>query len=659
MYKHKIFYEKIKLSDLNIEIPENRKLYITKNNEIYFIKNKKKIIINKIKNIIPDFNIYGINYSAVIKNNNIIITLIINLKIIDKLFNEPIKIKYRKKTIMLFKKCIEQAKKEYINSIYLDIINSIDKSYNYIDNIPFQFHKGNLEWMSQKEFESKKINYVLSNDYLKIGSNFINVRTGKFYKTIKKIPIRFRGGILINNVDNYWIYDMLNINNISIKYKCRLDYINTKGTLIIISDNFIPEWKDKINNINNNKNKVFIINNKNSHSKIKYEDLINSTYVIVSIEYLLSEDYKNIINDYTLSDNISLSSIYDCMRHDYVKCKKKIKKYTKPILSLFYWNRLIIDNDVFNKMYDNEYIYDMIFTIESFYKWIQLKKIPNDIEKLKLCINYLIKYKNINLPIYDENYNLIFLKDIIRFNLNPCNINPIKIGIKEIKIYVNMSQYEQTIYNYFIEHSNKKINKNINTLLIDTVNEMSINSIKYKNNFNYKNCCICYVSLNINNCVITKCNHQLCLKCTLESMRFTSNCCMCRMNLKPYDYHKIVKNESSKFEILKNIISTKKKTVIIFNKDLIGNILLLNYDGYYLKKEQKNIIQTKKLIFLKMDDIYLLNEHNNIESIIFYDIPSDYAKNIIINPKIYKNIRKTEIKYIIYKDTKEEKIFKN
>lgn len=680
MEKQKILFKKIPLKNNALTEYYKNKLFISKSKEIYFYnKNKNKIICYNFNNDIINMN--GISYYAEIDGKFIKLFLIINSSIINNLFNNPIKIKNRKKFILMLQKCIIEAQNEYLNTIQLGILCS---AYNYNNNnnelnnkLLFNFRQDNLNWLKTMEHNSNKINYVLPQHVIKIGSYFINTNTGEIKNSVNRIPTRFRGGILVNKVDKLWKYDFLNLPKISFGGKIKDDYFNTKATLIICSNSEIKDWENKINTINkayydsNNTNfikKFKIINNHKSHENTFYKDIFNTEFLIITNEYLESNDYYNIISEYNINNNFNDS--INSMKEDYLKSIKKVKNINYPILSLFYWNRIIIDNFTINKIYNNNTFYNNISTIESYFKWIQLDNAPSSINELTICIDFLIKYKNVNLPLYDDMYNLVYLGNIIKFNTDIPNINKTSI-INTNKIIINMNNYEKNIFNYFIECSQDKFNENFKNLLMDTVNTMSLKKKIVNNNFDFndKECSICYEQLNFNNAIITNCNHYYCITCSLKSIRFSNSCAYCRNNIDFNNYLKITPDNQNiiyneKYNFINNIINNNNsKNLIVYNSQKLNNCFNFN-NILFLNNNKRNLINNFNnnnygTILINYKDRSYIKYLKNINNTFIYDYINKNIYDDIYNTNIYSNITNSNIYFLAYKNTIEEKILKN
>mgnify|MGYP000274120824 CR=1 FL=1 len=671
--KQKIIYKKIGIEDFKKEPPNSKKLYISKNKKVYFLDStKKRIDIYDLSEDIIDLP--GLKFSADLINSKLIISLEIDSQKIDKLFSDPIKIKSRKKMVLLFQNCIEQAKKEYLNSIQLGIMYSACKKdkikENLNKNIMFRFHKGNLEWMKQMEKNSEKTNYIFPSDYIKIGSNFVDTKTGKIQENINKIPVRFRGGVLINDIDDFWMYDILNLMNVSKGGKIKENYFNTKANLILASKENIDRWESRIKSFNkgytdlygkNNNKNYFIIRSKSDHNILTYKQTINLDFLFVDVDYLISDEYFKLFEDYIVSESTEIEHIIECIRSDYIKCEKKVKKYTNPILSLFYWNRMCIDNYTINKMDQNKNLFDTIFSIESFYKWIQINSVPTSLNKLMTCINFLIKYKKVNLPLYDDNYNMVYLGDVIRFNLEPHSSSIEELKIEEFDIKVEMDNYQKTIYNYFIEYSQNKLDDKFNIVLMDTVNEMSLSSrslTEPEKQIKENNCCICYENLDQNNLVVTKCNHNYCIDCSLKSIRFSDKCAYCREKLEPSDYSKITNNKNSKLYVLENNLSENSKNLVVCNNSNIS-YNLSNYSNSWYSLQNIDFLEEfnelhSGTLFIDKSKMSFIYDLKNLDKIVFFDSLNKNLKQNLINPHIFKNLSKAKIINLVYKNTQED-----
>lgn len=705
MKKNHLFYNRYELEN----IPHGKKIYITKDNQkLYYNDGRSKKYIKELSDM-PANKIIKVDVISENSENNIKVEINISIdnEKLQSSLNDPNKFIERIKTLNLIRKCYDQYCSIYNNNI---IMNILDNAYNGNQNLEiskdimdqvasceFRFHKKNLEWMLKREKESENKYYTFDRPLFLFGNYYIDITKGEFipqYENLNKKEVRFRGGILVNNNDNDWIYDFINLTKFSMDtiMKNKEYYFSTSSTLVICDKALCNQWKEKAHKINKNI-KAIMITCQSDHNKIKYDDIKQSHIVIISNEYLISKQYRDVFKNYICKDakdNINISLSLDSIRKEYYRCKQSVMNYFSPVLSIFYWNRIIIDDNTSKKILDQNTTKEFLNNFEAYYRWIQINKLPYEYSNMMSFIKYLIKNNDINLPLYDDNNDVVYLNNIIRLNDNSTlDDHNKKVLVKENLVKINMTNFEKKVYNFCIENSNDKNNRQFNKILIDCINQFGINllpideiksiikneklSIELEEG---KECQICCDESSEK--IITKCSHTLCIKCILNIIR-TSNCCpYCRSSMSIENLYRVQTDKllPSKINGFINIIklNINNKSIVIC-KD---NKLMLYIDKHIKYKQYEKIkcigshgIKMNKikkfnniafgLFIMSFNDIGLLGDMKNVTNIIFYNDPysdNHINKNKLLNMDIYSDLEKNNIYYLAYKDTIEEKLYR-
>jgi hypothetical protein len=719
MRKQKILYNKFIFSDTHI--PMGKKVHITKDNKkLYYINKRVRVYVKDLD--LPYNNIIKVSITTKYSQDKVIIlvNLEINSNTLTKYINDPIKFVDRKKTIDMIKQCYQQYCSTYSSCIIMGLfdsaLNDNDKlviDENILKNVckyKHRYHKKNLEWMLQREKESEKKYSLYSKPIFRVGSELMDIDNGEFIsnKNIEKEPARFRGGLLVNNTDDNWMYDFINLSlsSLNITKKKKTDFFSTSATLIICSRNMCHLWKKKICDINTEL-RVIIIDNKLDHDKITYNDIVNTNFVIINKQYLTNKQYKKLYAEYS-SINI--------MRQRYVKCVDVVEMYKNPIFSFFYWNRIILDSEASNELIKNNQFQEKIFTFEGYFRWLQLYSIPSSHEELMLFVKYLIKNKEVNLPLYNDNNNMVLLNDIIRINTKDTLQN--HTCIKENIVKINMLDFEKKVYNFCIENSNDKENREFNSLLIDFINQLNVNwlssdgirsciskiiskemkklskSIKCQHN-NAKRidtlkrrlnsldlsttdeCKICCIKSKTDNMIITHCGHYFCTDCALNIIKYSNTCPFCREDINIETLYKVKSNElnmGSKIQYVLsffNNVDKKEKTVLVIKqaKTLVHISNTLKQKkfknsrcfGNHLNKIKKieKFNDSGKILLLHFNDLELLSYVRGCTKLLFYDDP--YRETVmdrkkLLNMDIFSRAKNINIYHLVYKGTYESLI---
>ena len=187
----------------------------------------------------------------------------------------------------------------------------------------------------------------IGNVYADIDKNFFKLPHELNNNYIENIS--FKGGALIDSENsgkhkcmviycqnntplNYIDFKNFNIN----KYKYNNHYLKINCNLIITDFNNFDKWKTYLNNYAEFE-KIIYINNKNSIDKIKYYDIMNCKYVIVSTKFIANENQYDELCENLYFNELNIKDNIHCLATEYFRNFNFISKKS-PLLSHFHWH---------------------------------------------------------------------------------------------------------------------------------------------------------------------------------------------------------------------------------------------------------------------------------------------------------------------------------
>jgi hypothetical protein len=631
-------------------VPSGSVLRISDDNKdiSYYDKLENKRIITTLDNY--DFNLFNDFLKPVIINSDLVEnTCKLYLEIDTEKFNNVSKLnklQNRKIFFSLITKCYKEHMYTYFSHQMINLLeDSLGKQYlhNY-DDIP---------WMISKEFKSLKPIYQYPLNTFKLHDTYLDLENGIFYNKSKKEKVTLNGGILLDKTDHKW--RDLSKELILKTYQSvptNASKLFTEATLIICSQLMIQSWKNIL--INMTDSELIIITDKKSHKNTNFNKIYKSKIVIVSSEFLLTKNYSILWTDYRINESSSFNDINQIIKNEYNNLDNDIiKNIDCPILSLLKWKRVILDSSTVINLSKDPCLYELVFALDSLYKWIQILEFPFLRDDLVHMIN-LVSSKKLIFPLFDKNDKTYLINDIIR-QLKSTDDKK-KINVTTIK--VNINKYENQLCNYvdknymtsddmddilFNFKTKTELNK-INILIRESSNQI----IRLKENKDIdKDCPVCFNNLcdTANTISVTKCGHKFCFSCILQNMNYSKQCPMCRVDLDYKSIYTITKTVIGPSKINKLILSIKNSQ----NKNII---YVKNYkEGKYLskimsKKKLSNIFCSGR-IDRKNNLISNFNEYGDSISIILTIDDNSLSKSITnINnihitcplPKHYKMI---------------------
>lgn len=712
----------------NHPIPKNCKFNELEISDDFTKIYKNKICIISLCNVPQNTNDCKLyNCTLEYKNEMILIKFTINNIIFEKLIYNGDKIPSRINFFKLLKRNFKQDKdlSDYFSDIFTyDVLNKPDTTSKFNTNIlkynSFDkynnlklFQKKNLLWMETVELQSNiDISYFKSS-LIKIGNIYADIENNFFIlphgleNYVEKII--FKGGALIDSENSgkhkcmtiYCLHNtpIININTNSFninEFKYKKQFLKIQCNLIITDYKNFNKWKTHLDEFSNN-TKIIYIHTKNSLDKLKYVDIIDCKFVIISTKLLNnSTQYDDLCDIFYFNKENICDNIYN-LATEYFRQPDFISKKT-PILSHFHWHRIIFDNcyDEIN-MQNNSFLNNIVKTLSSTYRWC-------------ICNNHLNfkknSFRNV-LALLTSDYcipNNINLKDIIinylfRYNRKSTIIN-------DNITWLSFNAYENSLINNYKNNSELYLKKICNCMQINTKQEILmekniteiINILKSKNKYKINNkiflediknekCCICLENKDKDNetlCILN-CGHSFCFSCilntTIHSNKCQNKCPTCRTNfnfnslnlmdnLKNIDNINFQNIYGTKINhLFKNFILSKKyknKKYIIVSQyedilEKINEILKkTNYTTELIIKQDYHQKIYNNDVILLLFTLEKLPIFENISDIIFFDpLYNDplklQEKNIISsvsNPDICVN-------KLYMRDSPEEKVFKN
>ena len=609
---------------------------------IYLEECQEKLNILNINNVINN-NVIDNNYDSINLNNyelinfnhkNIfIVKSLLNKYYINKSYNKLLNyINPLKKTILIqINDDYENYENFYVNAIsFLNfiemnivVINNTNKTYKFINSLnPSIIIEKKDIYLFLIPFHC---DYIITTYNLMICLSYYYGNSNKLFlpKNQYNNLLLYKEVIYVNN-DIYINNELCNFinlykNNKDNKKEYNNKYIyNNISTYKLYINQYIFEYFNKYNNLENNNLENSISNNSISNNNISNNIISNNTiFKKINVILCIDKNYNekqiyNVLNQAYINYNIFLFIIDDSINIDFKNIFDnkifyiiKNNSYNKLIQFL----NIITEKDdylcfIYNNVYLNNYN-----LLENINKKILNNKNKNNI-LFKYCNNFYHKifFSNKNI------LNYIICNNILINNFNDL-LNIILNKKISNSIYEICNNYVVTLDdNYFIENKNNYFVEN-------------------KNNFiNYHNEYTCYYENNIENKINIFFNDN-------SNLNKNDN-----LNLLLFQYYKAsnfqIKNN---FQMLINKLNSYNKYYIfLHNTDItllnsyknlfdyckIGIILVLNNIEHCKKYEELNNIL-----------VYFINNNSNNNSI-SYNIYSLY--NII-----FKNIETYNFEYLI------------
>ena len=264
------------------------------------------------------------------------------------------------------------------------------------------------------------------------------------------------------------------------------DKIYTKATLLICPNHLAKQWIKEAKKACP-KMKTILIATKTNHVKLKYNDLKNADFIIVTQQFLMNfKYYPSLEYQRVTASSIRLSDreqhmktklegwrkiVYDSPEEesDYQKEWDGIKFRSSPIIEMFHFHRVLIDegHEIFGEALSNgslsTYISEYLRSVSADYFWyISGTPFFNSTGMIN-CLDFIkLKYitNNDNHISFDRNstriYKFLLKKELLERVLSTICIrhrkedveNQVQIPGYEEKIeWVELSELERNLYN--------------------------------------------------------------------------------------------------------------------------------------------------------------------------------------------------------------------
>ena len=626
MTKIKILYSNIKLEN----VPKNQKIMISNDlKSIYYYEQRKKIELKKIENLpkiehYPFLDIRIINDSPINNPSLFKIYLEFNMKEFNEIYKKKCMLQDRRNFFQIINKCYWEYIYNYQSHNTLNFFEDlIEENVDYDTKINKnlvalnEYKQNYLEWMVYRENKHNEDYYFYQDSVLKLGDKFIDIKNGILLSELKKEKINIKGGIIVDDQSYHYMDNLVNLSYLSEKKTLCVDDKYLSNATLIICDKYTTYiWRDKINKIYNNLRvspKVTLITNKREHSKYNYKDIIKSDFVIVSIEYISSKNYSNCWKDYYLNKELDLNQIFKIISDDY-KGQNEVLKYKNPILSLIHWNRLIINESSFRLVLLKKNINEIVNTIKSQFRWVQIKELPLIQQDFTTLIKILSNSNTINYPLYNKNGTIKYLRKILKKIDTTMLLNKNVPILNKNTIKINMFNFQRGIYQFYKRLSNKSSNE-----IIYSIDNISLNSCSRKNLEKkigkFEDVDECQICLDkITDKTITSCKHSYCTECILKNIHYSDRCPLCRHSICIEKIYRLVDkntNKSPKLNSLSKLMKNVKEKTIVYIKN---NELLCSLD--FIDKDYCTVIKQKVRISDKEIKINNFNNSNDIKLVI-------------------------------------------
>ena len=633
MKSQKLIYARVKIHNP----PIGKRLYITKDcKQIFYYNQQEKVHVynNETYEIKQEFDFIKTKLVSEGTNGWYKILLDIDIDKINIVLRQPYNINGRKHLFCIFKKCYDETTNNYISHLILNLYEDIlIKRKNENDF---------LNWFIKKELSDVTYKFMPSNIY-KVGTIYIDLLKGQFLKNSDMRNVLFNGG-MIYDMTYSWIDKIINCMELAPKnHKMEISFMYTNCTLIICDKTMCTYWMNKLKTTNCN-HSIRIINTAKDHKNILYNDLITLDYLIINSDYLINKKYISIIDEYNINGG-TLREILNIIKEEF-QSFDNIKNKNDVILSLINWNRIVIDHLSINNFIKDTFAFELLMTLQSQKKWIQIDEFPTIHNDYMNIFKFLLGCNDITFPLY-ENSKVIYINNIMYAFDDNKNDN---INIKEKSALIKSGKLEIGVQNYINKLKLVNINKFceiMNALYETTISRQTYVNMMDKINmaveFDNLECSICFGTFTQEETLFTECGHHYCIGCILENLEYNNNCPMCRNELSIKNLHYVDDNCSNDKanELLKIMNVANNKTYIYIN--------LLKHKKYLLNY-LKNFRMCNNIEWLHSDmsknQLLINNETNNKIDIIFYDM-CENIDEIKKHLKL-KKFKKINMHYLFY-----------
>lgn len=234
-------------------------------------------------------------------------------------------------------------------------------------------------------------------------------------------------------------------------------HLKSKATLILAPNHLCEQWKSEINDKSNINHKIILISTKKNFCNTTYQDICVADFVIVSFQFLNNPEFKNRWKQYHSCYHHSImDETIKTMSLEYLR-NENILEFTCPILPLFYFHRLVVDEShELNNLKNNEYYYQLINLIKSEYRWC-LSGTPFQNGNIDFYnILNILTYSSTTDWLLDNNITKYIKNKLFRKNTNESVQHEFTLSnINRICINLDFTIIERIMYSSYIS-----LNKN-------------------------------------------------------------------------------------------------------------------------------------------------------------------------------------------------------
>lgn len=347
---------------------------------------------------------------------------------------------YQKKTINKMLEIEQDNNNNKIGYIYKGKIENIDMFFDPLSKTLVKKEKGKMS------FKLSSKGGILA-DEMGLGKTISSI--GLIY--MNQAPKKISEFVMCNNINK----------------------INSKATLIICPSHLAKQWEHDIKRSINDL-KILTILTKSDHSKIIYNDFIESDVIITTQQFIMNfKNYQSINYKSCSASSINFYERISDIKNFYQNILinlglSELKEFTNPLFECFNFHRLIIDegHEIFGNMLNNmalsKYMSLWINNINANYYWyISGTPFMNEIAILNTFKFIHLRLKNDNYDInFTDNTNILLPilieKEIILDNiLKSICIRHLKndvedqiniFGYEEEIVWVKLTKIEKKLY---------------------------------------------------------------------------------------------------------------------------------------------------------------------------------------------------------------------
>ena len=358
------------------------------------------------------------------------------------------------------------------------VIDRVMKAVEYEDEEPiddpeeiskdlFVYQKCSIKWMINKELHPFQLQYNISEEVV-LNNVCVDIKSQCIDLTNNRPSITLKGGAIIDEVGLGKTLQITTLSVINPPDQFNLvqdNWFRSRATLVICPSHLCGQWKQELLDTISKKFNPDIITilNKTQFNTIRYQELLNADFVIISFNFLdnssFSKEWAPIANyqrSPSFHNNVAQEE-FDKKRQNLMKDSIASLLSTKPILPVIHWHRLVVDE--FHEVYTNKkylYVRNILPHFYSTYRWCMTATPFCNKDNLYHIVAFLSGYQCISKYIFESDVVVNYLAEhVFRRNTKKSIENEHTLPpINEKVLWLKFSPTERIMYNAYLADPN-------------------------------------------------------------------------------------------------------------------------------------------------------------------------------------------------------------